>query len=442
VTVAYADGQPKFERLAPTQVYRAVNTEYVVLQSESKFYLCYNAAWFVSDHAVGPWQVADQIPQEIYSIPVDASAYNCTHVYVYESDNDKVTTGYDSGYFNVYTSYSVMYGTGYYYYPYYNYPYYYGYPRSYGEGAWYNPKTGNYGVGQTVNGPYGGASRVAVYNPETGTYGRGRAVWDGDEIARQGVAYNPSTGTGVYTQRYANEDGAWGQSLVKRDDKWIATQSKRDGDSATVDFKTSGGASGTTNREMNDGVMSGSGEISKGDQTVDTEMRRTEDGVARKFTDEQGNSSGYVRNSEGDLYAGKDGEVYKREDGEWSKHGEDGWDPVEREQGAGGDYDLQRSDIEAARGQGEKPTYRDMGGLDDPSPNARQPSAQPYDPSRDNINSMPDYSSERERNQQRESSARQLDRQHDARREGFNQHASRSNRGAARGGRRGGGRRR
>ncbi|GAG85393.1 unnamed protein product, partial [marine sediment metagenome] len=275
ITVAYTDGQPKFERMAPTEVYRAVNTQHVVLQTDNLFYLCYNAAWFIADEPTGPWQVADQIPKEIYSIPADASAYNCTHVYVYDSDDDKVSTGYDSGYFNVYTSYSVVYGTGYYYYPYYYYPYYYGYPRSYGEAAWYNPKNGNFGVGQTVNGPYGGASRVAVYNPETGTYGRGRAVWDNDEIARQGIAYNPSTGTGVYTNRYANEDGAWGQSLIKRDDQWIATQSQRDGDSAQLDFKTSGGASGTVNREMNDGVMSGSGEITRGDQTVNTEMRRT-----------------------------------------------------------------------------------------------------------------------------------------------------------------------
>jgi hypothetical protein len=471
VNVVYTGGGPQFEKIESTRVLRAVNTQNTILQYESEFYLCYNAAWFISSNASGPWRVADDIPQEIYAIPMNSPAFNCTHVYVYDSDDEKVTTGYDSGYFNVYTSYTVMYGTGYYYYPYYYYPYYYYYPRSYGSAAWYNPNTGNFGASQSVYGPYGGASRAAVYNPETGTYARGRAVWDDDEIARQGLGYNPSTGTGAYTYRYANEDGAWGQSLVKRDDKWVATQTERSGNTATTDFKTSGGASGTITRENNNGTVTGSGEISRNGQTFDTQMKRTEDGVARTFTDEQGNTSGYARNSEGDLYASKDGEIYKREDGEWSKHDGEGWEPVERgsdgareRQGAPGsnlDLELTQADLDAMNrvdgGNRELSQYRDMGGGDRPiDRDYRRPADRDGMAARgrdlnDLSGGMPqpnmqrdfDRDFDRQANRQVDRSrVDQLEREHAARRDGFDRHASRMNRRGNVGGGRGGGLRR
>ena len=41
------------------------------------------------------------------------------------------------------------------------------------------------------------------------------------------------------------------------------------------------------------------GDITRNGETYDTQMVRTEDGVARTFTDEQGNTAGIARNSEG-----------------------------------------------------------------------------------------------------------------------------------------------
>jgi hypothetical protein len=380
VDVQYAGDQPQFKQVAGTDVYRAVNSQYDVLQTgDGYYYLCYNAVWYVSSEPTGPWAVTDQLPAELFSIPPSSPAHHVTHVHVYESDEDSVTTGYDSGYANVYTSFGVtMYGTGWYYPPYYYYgfyPYYYWYPHSYGAAAWYNPATGNYGRGQVAYGPYGGASRGAVYNPDTGAYARGRSVWDSDVKARQVVGYNPRTGTGLYTDRYRTEDSGWGQSLVTRNDEWLYTQTERQGNSSTTDFETSRGTSGTAEREYNDGQLTGSGEINRGDQSIDSEMVRTEEGVARKFTGEDGSTSGYVRNSEGDLYAGKDGEVYKREDGGWYKYGGDEWAPVDPESGAqnrprepgdAGNFDLTQEDIQASRGQlesrPETQASRDRGG--------------------------------------------------------------------------------
>jgi len=360
------NGEPLFEKVPGTDVSRAVNTQFDVLKTGNRYYLCYNAIWYVSSRPDGGWAVADTIPSELYSIPPSSPAYHTTHVHVYDSNDDTVTSGYDSGYFNVYMSYGVpVYGSGWYYSPYWYYPYYYWYPRSYGAAAWYNPNTGNFGRAGAVYGPYGGAGRAAVYNPETGTYGRGRAVWDSNELASQAIAYNPRTGTGVYTQRYANEDGAWRESLVRRDDEWLYSQTERDGNQSTTNFETSRGTTGELNREYNDGQLTGSGDVSRGDQSVSGEMIRTEDGVARKFTGEDGSTGGYARNSEGDLYAGKDGEVYKREDGEWYKHGGDEWQPVEKPSADARNFDLTRDDVQAATRQPvarqEAQAYSDFG---------------------------------------------------------------------------------
>jgi hypothetical protein len=437
VTVEYAGDQPQFEQVPGTEVYRAVNSQFDVLQTGGEYYLCYNAVWYVSSEPAGPWTVADQIPAELYSIPPSSPAHHVTHVHVYDSDDDSVTTGYDSGYANVYMSYGVtMYGTGWYYPPYYyygRYPYYYWYPRTYGAGAWYNPTTGNYGRAQVAYGPYGGAGRAAVYNPETGAYARGRAVWDSDEIARQAIGYNPRTGTGVYTNRYATEDSGWGESLVTRNDEWIHTQTERQGNTSTTDFETSRGTTGKLEREYNDGQLTGSGEISRGDQSIDSEMIRTEDGVARKFSGEDGSTGGYVRNTEGDLYAGKDGDVYKREDGEWYKYGGDDWESIDRESGGDRNFDLTSEDIQASRGQtGERretQADRDPGGAQE---------AQTY---RD-LSGGTRVTGMSTRDSQADLRTNQLNRDYAARHNGYDRYNNISSRRAAGGAYRGGGRRR
>jgi hypothetical protein len=234
VSVYYQGEEPLFEAIPGTEVERVLNSPNDVLRYENTYYLCDNAVWYISMNADGPWTVADSIPTAIYSIPPSSPSYHVTHVHIYEdeSDSESVSTGYTSGYFGVSVAFGVaMYGSGWYYPPYYGYPgygypFYYPYPYSYGASAWYNPNTGMYGRSRSVYGPYGGYGRGASYNPETGAYARGRAVWDNDEIAGSAIGYNPRTGTGVATNRYANESGGWGESLVTHNDKWLQTQSQ------------------------------------------------------------------------------------------------------------------------------------------------------------------------------------------------------------------------
>jgi len=260
-------GEPQFELIPGTSVERATNSYNDILKVGDLYYLCDSAVWYVATTTDGPWVVADEIPDVIYTIPSSSPSYHVTHVQVYESDADTVSTGYTSGYVGSYVSYGVVvYGSGWYYPPYYGYypysgypyyPYYYPYPYSYGGSAWYNPNTGRYGRSASVYGPYGGYGRSASYNPKTGTYARGEAVWDSDEIAGRGVAYNPRTGTGIATNRYANEDGGWGESLITHNDKWVETQSEWTDNSFTSDLRSSEGGTGTITRERQGDTVTG-----------------------------------------------------------------------------------------------------------------------------------------------------------------------------------------
>ncbi len=385
IKVTY-NGAPQLEPIPGTTLTRAVNTPYDVIRYGEAWYLCYNATWYVAASPDGPWRVAPKVPDEIYKIPPSSPAYHVTHVKVYASDDETVTTGYTGGYTGVYsTGTTIVYGTGWYYPPYVYYgayyPYYYYYPVSYGRGTWYNSQTGTYGGAEAVYGPYGGAGRAAMYNPDTGTYARGRAVWDSDEMAGQAIGYNPRTGTGVATNRYRSEDSYWGETLVKRDDDWVYTQSDWQNGSGTTDFATSRGTTGTINREVSDSKVTGSGEISRGDRSATTEMVRTDQGVARQVTTESGETLTTARKAgSDDLYAAKDGEVYKRTDEGWQKYGEGGWEDVkssgeqasarEGQSGSAGNADRSRlpSLDEASRqaaGEAGQATTRDGSGARD-----------------------------------------------------------------------------
>ena len=202
-------GDPRFEQIANTQVSYAANTPNDVLRFEDRYYLCLNGVWLVSAAANGPWQAADEIPDEIYKIPPSSPKYNVTYVTIYNSTPDTVIYGYTAGYTGIYVGHGVaMWGTGYYYPPYYSVgngplpvywpcPYY-----TYGSSAWYNPATGTYLRGSARYGPFGGYARAAAYNPATGAYDWGRTVWG---------PYGPAA-----SDHAANAYLSWGRSVVDK----------------------------------------------------------------------------------------------------------------------------------------------------------------------------------------------------------------------------------
>ncbi|EAQ98242.2 hypothetical protein [Congregibacter litoralis] len=169
LTVEY-DGDPKFENIKGTVVAYAVNTGAQVLRIDGKYYAVDDGVWFVAATPTGPWTVADSVPEsEIAKIPPSSPVYNVTHVHVYEATPEVVYVGYTPGYMWSYPYYGVpVYGTGWYYPPYWG-RYYYPRPPTWGLHVGYNPWTGwNFGmswsngfmsIGMSWGGGYGGAYR-------------------------------------------------------------------------------------------------------------------------------------------------------------------------------------------------------------------------------------------------------------------------------------------
>jgi len=294
-------GEPEFVEIPGTGVKYAKNSPNDVLQIGGEYYLCLDGVWFKSASAKGPWALADKVPPEVDSIPPDSPKYNVTYVEVYDATPTSVTYGYTSGYTGMTISFGVaMWGTGYYYPPYYYYgmypypiywppPYY-----TYGMSAWYNPATGFYGRGSAVYGPYGGYGRAAAYNPSTGSYAWGRTAWGPYGAAAQGGFYNPNTGAWGGTYRASNGYQAWGQSVVGKGDQWARTAGYADSRGAVGVAKGSGGGK----------AIAAAGE---------------------------GGHGFAARTGSGDIYAGRDGNVYKRENGQWYQNsGSGSWSAVDR----------------------------------------------------------------------------------------------------------------
>jgi hypothetical protein len=317
-------GDPEFKPIDGTSMYYAVNTQNDVIRVGDLYYLCFQAVWFVSASATGPWEAADSIPDEISTIPPSSPVYNTTYVQVYESDEESVTYGYTSGYWGVFLAYGVMvYGSGWYYPPYYYYgpyhpyPVYWGYPYSYGVGAYYNPYTGTYGRGARVYGPYGGMGRGVAYNPRTGTYARGASAWGPYQARGWAEAYNPRTGTYAQTRQGANSYSNWGTTGIRRGDDWARTAHYTDSRGTIAGGRTSEGGA----------ALVGRGESGSG---------------------------GLARSGSGDVFAGKDGNIYRKNEDGWQKYHEGGWNPVEagRE-----DLRAQAGSREGSRvGSGQRPS--------------------------------------------------------------------------------------
>jgi len=296
-------GEPQFKPIDGSKnVQQAVNTDKDIVKYGDLYYMCFQGVWFMSRAATGPWEVANSIPQEIYSIPTSSPVHHVTYVTVEDDDdNDEwVTFAYVAAYTGMMIGFGcAMWGSGWYYPPYYYpgfRPIYYPYPHTYGMGAWYNPYSGAYGRGYAAYGPYGGVGMGASYNPRTGTYARGAAAYGpyGSRSAAQ--AYNPRTGAYGQTRQGSNVYGNWGTSSVQRGDQWAQTAHKQN-------YQTGRTTTGA----------------------------RTSSGAAAVRSSGPGGSTTVGRTQGGDVYAGRDGNVYRRnEGGGWDQsNGSGGWNPVD-----------------------------------------------------------------------------------------------------------------
>ena len=319
-------GDPQFTPIEKTTVERAVNTDKDVFKVGDLYYMCYQGVWFVGKTASGPWEAAESVPEQIYQIPVSSPAYHVTYVTIEEdNDDDWVVYAAAAGYTGMMVAWGcTVWGSGWYYPPYYGYggfyPYYYGHFPTYGYSAWYNPWTGAYGRSAGVYGPYGGAGVGARYNPRTGTYARGAAAYGPYGARGVAQAYNPRTGTYAQTRQGSNVYGSWGSTSVQRGDDWAKTN------------RYTNNRTGTTTRTV-----------------------RTDEGgaVSRKGAD----GGRVVAGSGGDVYAGKDGNAYRKQDGTWQKYDNGGWSNTDRQPSGERPTPTDRS-------AGERPTNTDRSTVD------------------------------------------------------------------------------
>jgi len=136
------DGEPEFVQIEDTKVKYSKNSDKPVLLINSEYYCIDDGIWFIGPTAKGPYKVSDVRPGEVDEIPPSSEVYNVKYVYIYDSTPEVVYVGYTPGYTYSYVYGGVVvYGTGYYYNPWY-YTYYYPRPVTWGFRVHYNPWTG------------------------------------------------------------------------------------------------------------------------------------------------------------------------------------------------------------------------------------------------------------------------------------------------------------
>jgi hypothetical protein len=153
-TVKYA-GEPKFEKVAGTDLEYAVNTGTAVFKEGTKYYAVEQGVWYEADSPTGPWKVSDRAPQEVGKLPPSNPHYNTKYVKVYDSTDDTVTVGYTPGYTGSYVDNgTVVYGTGYNYPSYSTETAYIPYQSTYGYAATYDPYASTWGYQPSYYSPW------------------------------------------------------------------------------------------------------------------------------------------------------------------------------------------------------------------------------------------------------------------------------------------------
>jgi hypothetical protein len=191
-TVNY-NGDPQFAPLQGTDMQYATNTGSNVIEDHGVYYTVDNGVWFQSPSPNGPWTVATERPDEVDRIPPTSPLYNTKYVYIYDVTPDYVYMGYTPGYLNNYIyGPTVVYGTGFYYNPWYN-GFYYPRPWTWGFNVCYNPFAGwtlGYGFG-------GGWFHFGLgYGWGGGWGGWGGGGWWGPRMYRPGFAWGGGYGGG------------------------------------------------------------------------------------------------------------------------------------------------------------------------------------------------------------------------------------------------------
>jgi hypothetical protein len=206
-TVNY-NGDPKFAPLHGTDMQYATNTSSSVVLYNGIYYTVDNGVWFQGPGPMGPWTVSTERPDEVDRIPPNSPMYNIKYVYVYDVTPQYVYMGYTPGYLNTFIyGPTVVYGTGFYYDPWYE-GYYYPRPWTWGFNMGYNPWCGwslgydygygwfHFGFGFGSPGYWGGG-------------GWGGGGWWGPHVYRPPYVWNNNRQYGYYGNNFYRNNNVY-----------------------------------------------------------------------------------------------------------------------------------------------------------------------------------------------------------------------------------------
>lgn len=298
-TVKY-DGEPRFEQIKGTLLYRAVNTGSIVILSNKTYFVCENAVWFTGNSAKGPWIVATEIPADIQKIPPENPAYNVKYVYIYDVQPTVVYMGYLPGYVGCYVyGPTIVYGTGFPYACWYG-PYYYPMPVTWGFSMQYNPWCGwSMGFGVSV-----GFFHFGVWGPV------GYGGWWGPPMYRPPyfVPYNHYYGRGpTYVRNTTINVNNVNVNRNNFNQNNIYNNHRSGVQPVTQPASRAGGTSGTqpVNRQ---------GVAGNRNQPATNDVRSG-----------QGNNASKAKNAQNNVYTDRDGNVYRKNGNNWEQNTGKNW---------------------------------------------------------------------------------------------------------------------
>ena len=330
------DGEPVFDSIEGAgSLQYAKNSPVPVIHVPGKgYYAVDKGVWFYAKAQAGPWEVAVEVPAEIYAIPTSSPLHYVTYVQVYGSSGDEVYVGYTPGYYGTVVSDDVVvYGTGYECDPYVGESDWYGCPVTYGMGTYFgwNPWVGWtfgwgwgwydgwYGPWDPYWGPWreglrgfaswrGGAAAWNVYETWGNAAVRGTAAVWADRVGgnagrgARGAWANPRSGAVGAGRAAANANDLTGRTAAAAQGIRYDADTGRVSRAAGVAGNGPRGAAGI-GAWTSDGAREDAAALGGFHYNRDTgQMHR-----------------GGVASVNDSVYASRDGQVYKYDNGQWSK---------------------------------------------------------------------------------------------------------------------------
>lgn len=349
-------GKPVMSKISGTTLQVVQNcTTPIFMITATEWFALKDGVWFTSTSVTGPWTVATFVSPEIYSIPASSPYYYVTFVRVYSTQSDYVLMGYTPGYYGAYEEDGVIvYGTGYWYDPYYYDNVWIPAPVTYGYAVnpAYNPWMGwgmGYGMGMAMSDTYYYNS-YPYWGPYSAAYGpNGYAAWgpggwaattgnvyqhwgDVSTMSRSSAGYNAWTGNawGATTATaYNSTTGARAAGQKGYVDNAYTGQWSEGARAAGYNPTTGNYAAGKVGAVGVNGqttAVAGAGTV--GNTATGNEVSaagvKTENGTWGVAHSDNGTAVATGNN----VYATGDGNVYKDNNGTWQSYSGGSWNNV------------------------------------------------------------------------------------------------------------------